>query len=51
VHVLTPGQRPWQMTKDLASFWNTGYPQMKKELAGRYPKHPWPENPKEYTKS
>ena len=48
VHVLNPGQRPWQMTKDLASFWENGYPQMRKELAGRYPKHPWPEDPKSF---
>ncbi|MGD7652407.1 MAG: ATP-dependent helicase HrpB [Verrucomicrobiales bacterium] len=46
VHVLTPGQKPWQMTKDLESFWATGYPQMKKEIAGRYPRHPWPDDPK-----
>jgi len=46
VHVCAPNQRPWQMTKDLASFWATGYQQMKKELAGRYPKHAWPENPR-----
>ena len=49
VHVLNPGQRPWQMTKDLESFWENGYPQMRKELSGRYPKHPWPEDPKTYT--
>ena len=47
VHVLNPGQRPWQMTKDLESFWANGYPQMRKELAGRYPKHPWPDHPGE----
>jgi ATP-dependent helicase HrpB len=46
VHILTPGQKPWQMTRDLESFWATGYFQMKKELAGRYPRHPWPEDPK-----
>jgi len=34
------------MTKDLKSFWATGYPQMKKEIAGRYPRHPWPDNPR-----
>lgn len=45
VHILTPGQKPWQMTQDLESFWAGGYPQMKKELAGRYPRHPWPDNP------
>ncbi|MGJ8644864.1 MAG: ATP-dependent helicase HrpB [Luteolibacter sp.] len=42
VHVLAPNQRPWQMTKDIPNFWENGYPQMKKELAGRYPRHPWP---------
>jgi ATP-dependent helicase HrpB len=46
VHILTPGQKPWQMTKDLKSFWQTGYAQMKKEIAGRYPRHPWPDDPK-----
>ncbi|MCP5545579.1 MAG: ATP-dependent helicase HrpB [Akkermansiaceae bacterium] len=49
VHVLTPAQRPWQMTKDLKGFWENGYFQMKKELAGRYPKHPWPDKPREFT--
>ncbi|MCU0794747.1 MAG: ATP-dependent helicase HrpB [Akkermansiaceae bacterium] len=48
VHVQAPNQRPWQMTKDLESFWRGGYTQMRKELAGRYPKHPWPENPREW---
>ena len=47
VHILTPGQKPWQMTKDLHSFWKSGYHQMRKELAGRYPRHPWPENPRD----
>ncbi|MFK7849929.1 MAG: ATP-dependent helicase HrpB [Akkermansiaceae bacterium] len=42
VHILAPNQRPWQMTKDIPNFWQNGYPQMKKDLAGRYPKHPWP---------
>ena len=46
VHILTPGQKPWQMTKDLKGFWASGYAQMKKEVAGRYPRHPWPDNPK-----
>ncbi|MFU8893336.1 MAG: ATP-dependent helicase C-terminal domain-containing protein [Luteolibacter sp.] len=46
VHILTPGQKSWQMTRDLESFWASGYFQMKKELAGRYPRHPWPEDPK-----
>jgi ATP-dependent helicase HrpB len=34
------------MTKDLKSFWATGYTQMKKDLAGRYPKHNWPDDPR-----
>ncbi|MBJ06380.1 MAG: ATP-dependent helicase HrpB [Verrucomicrobiaceae bacterium] len=41
LQVLGPSQRPWQVTQDLKSFWKTGYPQMKKELAGRYPRHEW----------
>ena len=48
VHILTPGQKPWQMTKDLRNFWAGGYFQMKKEVAGRYPRHPWPDNPRDY---
>ena len=46
IHILTPGQKPWQVTKDLKGFWATGYAQMKKEVAGRYPRHPWPDDPK-----
>jgi ATP-dependent helicase HrpB len=46
VHICAPNQRPWQMTKDLKSFWATGYTQMKKDLAGRYPKHNWPDDPR-----
>ncbi len=42
VEILAPNQRPYQITSDLASFWRNGYPQMKKELAGRYPRHDWP---------
>ena len=41
VHILAPNQRPWQMTRDLKSFWERGFAQMKKDLAGRYPKHDW----------
>ncbi|MEP4931550.1 ATP-dependent helicase HrpB [Haloferula sp.] len=48
VHVQAPNQRAWQMTKDLESFWRSGYTQMRKDLAGRYPKHPWPEDPKSF---
>ena len=50
VHILTPGQRPWQMTRDLKGFWASGYFQMKKEVAGRYPRHPWPDDPKSWTR-
>ncbi len=48
VHILTPGQKPWQVTGDLESFWAGGYFQMKKELSGRYPRHPWPDDPKSW---
>lgn len=41
VEVLAPNQRPWQVTSNLKSFWENGYPQMKKDLAARYPKHKW----------
>jgi len=41
VHICAPNQRPWQMTQDLGSFWKSGFAQMKKDLAGRYPKHDW----------
>ena len=43
--LLSPAQRPVQITKDLASFWNSGYPLVRKDLRGRYPKHYWPEDP------
>jgi len=41
VKILAPNQRPWQVTSDLPNFWETGFSQMKKDLAGRYPKHNW----------
>ena len=44
IEILAPNQRPYQITSDLASFWKNGYPQMKKDLAGRYPKHHWPDS-------
>lgn len=43
--MLSPAGRPVQITKDLASFWNRGYHEVRKDLKGRYPKHYWPEDP------
>jgi ATP-dependent helicase HrpB len=45
VRLLAPNQRPVQMTSDLAGFWERLYPQVRKELSRRYPRHQWPENP------
>ena len=45
VRLLAPNQRPVQMTSDLAGFWERLYPQVRKELSRRYPKHKWPEKP------
>jgi ATP-dependent helicase HrpB len=45
IHLLSPAHRPVQVTRDLASFWKTGYFEVKKDLKGRYPKHYWPDDP------
>jgi ATP-dependent helicase HrpB len=45
LHLLSPAQRPIQITDDLAGFWQRTYADVKKELKGRYPKHYWPDNP------
>ena len=45
MHLLSPAQRPVQVTKDLAGFWQTSYALVRKDMRGRYPKHYWPEDP------
>ena len=49
LHLLSPARRPVQVTRDLASFWRTGYFDVRKDLRGRYPRHYWPDDPLQAT--
>lgn len=45
LHLLSPARKPLQITQDIANFWHTSYIEVKKEMKGKYPRHPWPDDP------
>lgn len=47
LELLSPARRPIQLTQDILGFWDGSYAEVRKEMKGRYPKHPWPENPRD----